>query len=126
MAIQWLYSCQHTGYKVNRLQQAMSREFERHPGNEHSIQLLRINDEDVSQSDKLNFTVNNIGKGGFRFEADIALQLEDRVQVLLHFPDGFQQQVLGRVCYCDELEDGRWAYGFSIIDGFYSMQHSLA
>ena len=46
--------------------------------------------------------------------------MEDRVQVLLRFPDDHTQKVLGRICYSEAIDDIDTAYGFSIIDGFYS------
>ncbi len=100
----------------------MNREFERHTGTEHSVRILHINEESPPRHEDLCFQVHNIGKGGFRFEADLDLQLEDRVRVQLCFPDGHQQPVLGRICYRDELGDGRAAYGFSVIEGFYSLR----
>ena len=104
----------------------MSREFERHPGGEHAIQIISINDEPVTDASMQRLVVHNIGKGGFRFECEAGLQLEDRVKVMLSFPDGYRQEVLGRICYSEELGDNRCAYGFSVISGFYSMQHAVA
>ncbi len=104
----------------------MSREFERHPGGEHAIRILSINDEAVADDAMQRLIVRNIGKGGFRFECECELQLEDRVKVLLSFPDGYQQEVLGRICYADEQDNNTTAYGFSIISGFYSMRHAVA
>jgi len=101
----------------------MSREFERHPGGEHIIHIISINDEDVDDAAKQWVVVHNIGKGGFRFACKAELQIEDRVKVLLSFPDGYQQEVLGRICYSEELDDNQYVYGFSILSGFYSMQH---
>ena len=49
---------------------------------------------------------------------------KDRVRVLLIFPDGDAQEVFGRICYSDEVEDNKIAYGFSVIDGFYSLPAS--
>ena len=101
----------------------MAREFDRLPGGEHVIQILSINDEKRSElADKI-LSVLNIGKGGFKFETDFELELEDRLQVRLRFPDGYEQEVLGRICYSHEGEDANAAYGFSIISGFYSMDH---
>ena len=61
-------------------------------------------------------------QGGFRFVSDIKFELEDRVQVLLRFPDGHSQEVLGRICYTDRLDNDQTAFGFSVIDGFYSLR----
>ena len=66
--------------------------------------------------------VEEICKGGFRFYSNVDLELEDRLLVQLHFPDDRSQQVLGRICYSDVIDDDITAYGFSIIDGFYSLQ----
>jgi hypothetical protein len=90
------------------------------------IQILIINGEmQESLSQKLYY-LENIYNGGFRFVSDVDFELEDRVQVLLYFPDNHLQQVLGRICYCDEVDNNLTAYGFSIIDGFYSLQASVA
>ena len=52
---------------------------------------------------------------------DEKFELEDRVKVQLHFPDKHTQEVLGRICYSDAIDDDRTAYGFSVLDGFYSL-----
>ena len=90
------------------------------------IHILMVNGEMKEQLSQKPFYLENIGKGGFRFISDEPFKLEDRVQVLLRFPNNYSQQVLGRICYCDELSDARMAYGFSVIDGFYSLQDSAA
>lgn len=92
----------------------------------YSIQVLIINDEIQDGLSQRIFYIENIGKGGFRFISEVKFELEDRVQVLLHFPDDYSQKVLGRICYCDEVDNKQTAYGFSIIDGFYSLQDSVA
>jgi len=71
-----------------------------------------------------SFYIENIAKGGFRFISDVTFELEDRVQVLLRFPDGYSQEVLGRICYSDKLENNNSAYGFSVIQGFYSLHQT--
>ena len=48
----------------------------------------------------------------------------DVYRVLLRFPDDHTQEVLGRICYSETLEDSKMAYGFSVIDGFYSLYTS--
>ena len=68
--------------------------------------------------------VEEICKGGFRFYSNVDLVLEDRLRVQLRFPDDRSQQVLGRICYSDVIDDDMTAYGFSVIDGFYSLQAS--
>lgn len=98
------------------------------------FQILIINGEVPKHSTEKSFYIENIGRGGFRFLSDVKYNLEDRVQVLLSFPDGHTQQVLGRICYVDETdvstEDeskaNMVAYGFSVIEGFYSLTASAA
>jgi hypothetical protein len=90
------------------------------------IQVLMINGEMQDSLSLKPFYLENIGKGGFRFIADESFELEDRMQVLLRFPNNYAQQVLGRICYCDEIDNARTAYGFSVIDGFYSLHDTAA
>ncbi len=92
----------------------------------YCIQILIINDERQDNLSQRSFYIENIGKGGFRFISDVNFELEDRVQVLLRFPDNYSQKVLGRICYSDEIDNKQTAYGFSILDGFYSLQASVA
>ena len=80
-----------------------------------------INGDVQSHLSQKSFYIENIGKGGFRFLTDVEFELEDRVQVLLRFPDDHSQEVLGRICYSEPIDDGKTAYGFSVIDGFYSL-----
>ena len=90
------------------------------------IQVLMINGEMQNRLSEKSFHLENICNGGFRFIADESFELEDRVQVLLRFPNDFSQQVLGRICYCDGVDNEQKAYGFSVIDGFYSLHESAA
>jgi hypothetical protein len=54
-------------------------------------------------------------------------EIDSRLQVILRFPDERTQEVLGRICYCDtEVEGEAKAYGFSVLDGFYSLVSSDA
>lgn len=99
----------------------MKRNQERGAAEGYCIQVLIINGEVQSHLSHKSFYIENIGKGGFRFISDVNFELEDRVQVLLRFPDDHSQEVLGRICYSDSLDDGTMAYGFSVIDGFYSL-----
>lgn len=92
----------------------------------YCIQVLIINGEVQNRLSQKSFYIENIGKGGFRFISDVGFELEDRVQVLLRFPDDHTQEVLGRICYNDKVGDGQIAYGFSVIDGFYSLDSSVA
>ena len=102
-------------------QVVMERQQERSSAEGYCIQILIINgDVQHTQSHK-SYYIENICKGGFRFLCDIDFELEDRVQVLLRFPDDHTQEVLGRICYAEETEEGSTAYGFSIIRGFYSL-----
>ncbi|MCG6938948.1 MAG: PilZ domain-containing protein [Gammaproteobacteria bacterium] len=90
------------------------------------IEVLMINGEMQHSLSQKPFYLENICKGGFRFIAEENFELEDRIQVLLRFPNDHAQQVLGRICYCDEIDNTRTAYGFSVIDGFYSLHDSAA
>ena len=100
----------------------MDRKHNRQSATNYSIQVLQVNGavcEDLSED---TIHVENISKGGFRFVAPCDFGLEDRVQVELRFPDASVKKVLGRISYCEELEsDGEKAYGFSVLDGFYSL-----
>ena len=102
----------------------MNRSQERSTVEGYCIQILIVNGEVQSHLSQKSFYIENIGKGGFRFISDATFELEDRVQVLLRFPDGYSQEVLGRICYCEEIEDNQMAYGYSVIDGFYSLHAS--
>lgn len=100
----------------------MSRNQERATAEGYCIQILIINGEVQNHLSHKSYYIENIGKGGFRFISDITFELEDRVQVLLRFPDGHSQEVLGRICYADRQNANEMAYGFSVIEGFYSLQ----
>ncbi len=99
----------------------MKRNQERGTAEGYCIQVLIVNGEVQNHLSHKSFYIENIGKGGFRFISDVEFELEDRVQVLLRFPDDHTQEVLGRICYSDSIDDGSMAYGFSVIDGFYSL-----
>ena len=92
----------------------------------YCIQVLIINGEVQNHLSHKSFYIENIGKGGFRFISDLDFELEDRVQVLLRFPDDHTQEVLGRICYSDATDNGMTAFGFSVINGFYSLESSAA
>jgi len=103
----------------------MPRNQERASADGYCIQILIVNGEVQNDLSHKSFYVENIGKGGFRFISDVMFELEDRVQVLLRFPDDHSQEVLGRICYSEEtLDDSTMAYGFSVIDGFYTLMAS--
>jgi len=104
----------------------MKRNQDRASADGYCIQVLIINGEVQTHLSQKSFYIENIGKGGFRFLSDVNFELEDRVQVLLHFPDGHSQEVLGRICYKEETAGNRMAYGYSVIEGFYSLQSSTA
>lgn len=102
----------------------MKRDRERANAEGYCIQILIINGEVQNRLSQKSYYIENIGKGGFRFIADMNFELEDRVQVLLRFPDDHSQEVLGRICYSEEVDNQQTAYGFSVIEGFYSLQAS--
>ena len=91
------------------------------PAQEYYIQLLIINGEKQDHLSHNYLPVEEICKGGFRFYSNVDLELEDRLLVQLRFPDERSQQVLGRICYSDAIDDDINVYGFSVIDGFYSL-----
>jgi Tfp pilus assembly protein PilZ len=105
----------------------MLRENNRNPGDGYCIQILIINGEVKDDLSQKSYYVENISKGGFRFITDIEFEIDDRLRVLLRFPDGRSQEVLGRVCYCDDEKspDG-YSYGFSVLEGFYSLFPGVA
>jgi len=102
----------------------MTRDQERASADGYCIQVLIVNGEVQSQLSHKSFYIENIGKGGFRFISDVSFGLEDRVQVLLRFPNGYSQEVLGRICYSEKLDNGQSAFGFSVMEGFYSLKSS--
>ena len=91
-------------------------------GDGYCIQILSINDKAQEDLTQKSLYIENISKGGFRFITDLMFAIEDRLQVLLRFPDGRTKEVFGRVCYCEEVDDSdKRAYGFSVLDGFYTL-----
>ena len=101
----------------------MHREDSRNMGEGYCIQILTIDGQVQQELAQKSFFIENISRGGFRFRASIELEIDSRIQVLLRFPDERAQEVLGRICYCDSPDDGDEgkAYGFSVLDGFYSL-----
>jgi len=98
----------------------MSRNFNRLSGKAYTLCLQKINGEDREDLKHAKLIIENISRGGFRFQSDIDLEIEDRVRVLLKFPSGQQHEVLGRICYRELVEsDELVAYGFSVLQGFY-------
>jgi len=100
----------------------MNRTQDRSTADGYCIQVLIINGEVQNKLSLKSYYIENIGKGGFRFISDVKFELEDRVQVLLRFPDGHSQEVLGRICYTDKIDNDETAFGFSVMDGFYSLR----
>ena len=104
----------------------MTEEQERASIDGYCIQVLFVNGEVQNQLSPKSFYIENIGKGGFRFLSDASFELEDRIQVLLRFPEGNSQEVWGRICYVEAAENGKSAYGFSVTKGFYKLQATKA
>jgi len=104
----------------------MSRNQERASAAGYCIQVLIVNGEVQNHLTHKSYYIENIGKGGFRFISDVCFELEDRVQVLLRFPDGHSQEVLGRICYVDRQNATDMAYGFSVIEGFYTLHSAVS
>ena len=101
----------------------MSRNCNRLSGEAYSLCLKQLNGEADDRCRDAIVELENISRGGFRFLSSLALELEDRVLVMLGFPDGRQQEVLGRICYREATEsDDLVAYGFSILQGFYKLE----
>ena len=101
----------------------MRREEGRDPVNGYCVQILMVNAKTRDEISHKSFFIENISKGGFCFVADIELEIEDRIKALLRFPDQHSQEVSGRICYCNDVEGGTgYVYGFSIMDGFYSLK----
>lgn len=84
-------------------------------------QILQVNGKEPEQSQQYDVTIENISKGGFRFITSRRYELEDRIKARVFFTDGRAEETTGRICYCNEVEDNDFAYGFSIISGFYSL-----
>ena len=104
----------------------MNRKQDRASAEGYCVQVLIVNGEAQTYLSQKSFYIENIGKGGFRFLSDVNFELEDRVQVMLHFPGGHSQEVLGRICYKEKAGNYQIAYGYSVIEGFYSLQSSKA
>jgi hypothetical protein len=102
----------------------MKRHQERSSAEGYCVQILIVNGHVQNDTSLKSYYIENIGKGGFRFVTDMQFDLEDRIQVLLRFPDDHTQEVLGRICYSEQIEDDMVAYGFSVLEGFYSLYTS--
>lgn len=105
----------------------MLREDSRNPGDGYCIQILTIDGKAQEELSQKSIYIENISRGGFRFVAELELHVDARIKVLLRFPDERTQEVLGRVCYSVKSEDDDTAaYGFSVIDGFYTLYPNIA
>lgn len=103
----------------------MDRKDLRHSGEAYSIQVTRINGDSCDELNTQLINLDNISRGGFRFTTTFNFEVEDRVKVLLSFPDDTVKDVFGRICYSEAVasdnELGSSAYGFSILQGFYEL-----
>ena len=104
----------------------MIRKYVRQSGQGYSIQATQINGVNQEEFSNQNIALDNISKGGFRFTTSIGFELEDRIHVILNFPDKSTKEVLGRICYSETIEVNEGsntykAYGFSILNGFYEL-----
>ena len=88
---------------------------------DYRVKILNINGEVQDYLIQHDFYIEHICRGGFRFISSAEFALEDRINVQLCFPGGNKQDVLGRICYSDAIDDNRTAYGFSVVEGFYSL-----
>ena len=109
----WVYSKDYS--KENMIHNTIDKATD-----ENLVKILNINGEAQDYLVQHDYYIEHICKGGFRFISSAEFELEDRINVQLCFPDGSKQEVLGRICYNDAIDDNRTAYGFSIIEGFYS------
>ena len=100
---------------------AMTRKHKRMSCVNCRFEVLKVNGEEPASGQMLDGDIENISKGGFKFITSQEYKLDDRIIVRLHFADGRSHETLGRICYCNDSEQGRYAYGFSIISGFYSL-----
>ena len=103
----------------------MNRKDIRQSGQGYRIKITQINDSEKNLSTE-SIEVDNISNGGFRFTTGFDFELEDRVKVVLTFPDNTDSVVLGRICYSEFVEQtdtqiANKAYGFSILEGFYEI-----
>jgi len=90
----------------------------------YSINVIDINGEVRDRLATRTIQLEFICKGGFRFLAEETLDIDDRMRVRLKFPDDSTQEVYGRICYCDVVDEHRNAYGFSVLSGFYALRDS--
>lgn len=102
----------------------MSRHFNRLSAEGYCLGLLSINGESDEVIRTLDARLINISKGGFCFQVCRTLELEDRITVMLTFPDGHAQEVYGRISYCEDSEKSGspMTFGFSVLRGFYRLE----
>lgn len=99
-----------------------ARKFTRHECDLCRCRILQVNGVSPAASQAYDGGLRDIGKGGFCFVTSIGFELEDRLLARLQFADGSSHETLGRICYCNEEADDVFAYGFSILQGFYSLR----
>ena len=104
----------------------MDRKDLRQSGKDYNIQIKQINGVLHEHTTDEFIDIDNISKGGFRFTASIDFELEDRIQVVLSFPDNTTKEIFGRICYSESIDNNvnavsNKAYGFSILRGFYEL-----
>jgi hypothetical protein len=98
---------------------AKTRKHIRQPCKALRCEILSVNGEKPEQNQQYEGSIENIGKGGFRFVTSKRFELEDRIKARIIYADGRTQETIGRICYCNENESSdELAYGFSIISGF--------
>ena len=98
---------------------AKTRRDIRQPCQACRCEILQVNGKEPDQSQQYEGDIENISRGGFRFVTSKRFELEDRIKARIIFTDGRTQESLGRICYCNEDEEnGGFAYGFSILNGF--------
>ena len=104
----------------------MNRHDLRQHGNGFSIQIIQVNGEAQEWLTNQSVDIDNISKGGFCFTTSLDFEIDDRIKVILNFPDDTVKNVLGRICYSKKIDTNnesisKIAYGFSVLDGFYEL-----
>lgn len=104
----------------------MERKDLRQHGHGFSMRITQVNGEVQDELIDHPIDIDNISKGGFRFTTTFEFEIEDRVEVILSFPNDAVKNVLGRICYSESVESDdktitKIAYGFSVLKGFYQL-----
>lgn len=103
----------------------MDRKNSRQSGQGYRIKITQVNGDTQEEIINKTIDVDNISKGGFRFTTNFNFEIEDRVRVVLCFPDNTEKDVLGRICYSEAIESDEKselkAYGLSVLGGFYEL-----